>query len=432
MKRVAKMLGEGVIALGRQLPVFRRETGRSLTVWAAVAGFHFATQIVFRRNLNLGEFAALNTLLGLVALLTVPAFALHEAFAHFQPAGPGLERLDAVKRLRGPVMLAGVVAWALVATLLLFPLLALLWMPRFLLGPFTLPAVLIGLGAFVSATIYESQHRLRLWGFLLFGAALVRFLLAWGMTGSMPWAESGLTAIVLAGLLLLTPLVRQTEIRFEWDKAREILRDREFVLYFAATLSVMLGIFLFSSADRIVAQAWFGRPQDNNLGLVRWDLFDGYQTAGLLGRGLLWGTQPLLLIFFAQRAREEHTSSALRGLMLVYGLILMVGAIVLGRSAQPLSQLFGGGDADATAHYIPSFALAMVPMGLLQGVGIFALASRRYPECFTLGGASLFYTLLLWFFGRPQLILSYIFGAGVAALMLVLFVGVVRWGRRQP
>ena len=65
-------------------------------------------------------------------------------------------------------------------------------------------------------------------------------------------------------------------------------------------------------------------------------------------------------------------------------------------------------------------------------LGVFALASRRYPECHTLGGASLGYVALLYAVGRPQLMLSYAFGGAWVALLLVLMVGLVRWGRRQP
>ena len=43
----------------------------------------------------------------------------------------------------------------------------------------------------------------------------------------------------------------------------------------------------------------------------------------------------------------------------------------------------------------------MVPLGLLQALGIFALASRRYPECFVLGACSIGYALILFFFGTP-------------------------------
>ena len=71
----------------------------------------------------------------------------------------------------------------------------------------------------------------------------------------------------------------------EW----RIILDRDFLTYLSLVFSVTLGLFLFSSADRITAQSWFGRADDNNLGYINWTVFDGYQTAGLLGRALLWG-----------------------------------------------------------------------------------------------------------------------------------------------
>ena len=74
-----------------------------------------------------------------------------------------------------------------------------------------------------------------------------------------PVAELGLVAFLLAGLITVVPLFLQ-------DKAEPVLRlkalqaakDRDFLLVLGATFSVILALFLFSSADRIVAQSWFG------------------------------------------------------------------------------------------------------------------------------------------------------------------------------
>jgi hypothetical protein len=88
---------------------------------------------------------------------------------------------------------------------------------------------------------------------------------------------------------------------------------------------------------------------------------------------------------------------------------------------------------ELTSHFVPSLAATMIPLGLLQALGIFSLASRRYPECFVLGGCGVGYTLLLYLAGRqPQLMPAYMFGGGLVCLMVLLFVGVVRWGRKQP
>jgi len=75
----------------------------------------------------------------------------------------------------------------------------------------------------------------------------------------------------------------------------------------------------------------------------------------------------------------------------------------------------------------------MIPLGLLQGIGMFSLASRRYPECFVFGVCSIGYAVVLYLAGRnPQIMPAYMFGGSLVSLMAVLFVGVVRWGRKQP
>lgn len=110
---------------------------------------------------------------------------------------------------------------------------------------------------------------------------------------------------------------------------------------------------------------------------------------------------------------------------------MLAGALVLGCLTQEWSRsrLL----PVVVENYGPTFAAIMVPLGLLQGLGIFSLASRRYPECFVIGGCGAAYTLVLVFFGRrPDLMLAYMFGGGLVSLMAVLFVGVARWGRKQP
>jgi hypothetical protein len=141
----------------------------------------------------------------------------------------------------------------------------------------------------------------------------------------------------------------------------------------------------------------------------------------------------LLWILFAERSRVDRTRAASLTFFWIYLGALLLGAILVGCLAQPLSRLFCGSNFQSTAFFVPSFAAVMVPLGLLQGLGIFSLASRRYPECFVLGGCGVGYTLLLDFAGRqPQLMPAYMFGGGLVSLMVVLFVGVVRWGRKQP
>jgi hypothetical protein len=420
--------------------VYQMETGQPPIVWALVALLNFIAQIVFRRELAPGEFGTLNTALGVIGLMTMPLLAVNQAFTHHLARHPATgaagqnARIDSLRAAALTVTETFAWIWGCLCLLLVFLLLSPVDLPRFSLQLFTLMNVLIALGGLVGWAVCRGGDQLRLWAWLLAAAALARVLAGAGLAWQEPWAESGLAAFFLAGIITLAPALRSGETSAAMRlKAFRAVWDRDFLLCVGATFSVLLALFLFSSADRIVAQSWFGVATDNNMGLVNWPLFDAYQTAGLLGRALLWGTQPLLWILFAQRFRLDRTTPASLNFFWIHAGALLLGAILLGCLAQPLSQLFCGANFQSTALFVPSLAAAMVPLGLLQALGIFSLASRRYPECFVLGGCAVGYTLLLYLAGRqPQLMPAYMFGGGVVSLMAVLFVGVVRWGRKQP
>ncbi len=88
----------------------------------------------------------------------------------------------------------------------------------------------------------------------------------------------------------------------------------------------------FSSPARTGSwrKAGLASPRNNNMGLVNWSQFDAYQTAGLLGRGILWGTQPLLWIFFAQALTLERTTAVSLTFFWIYLGALFASAILLG------------------------------------------------------------------------------------------------------
>ena len=421
----------------RAFDTYRQQTGQSLALWAAVALFNLIAQIVLRRELNPGEFGTLNTALGIITLMTVPLLTVHFAFSAYTtrlfPPGENA-RIEALRSAALLVTETFAWIWGVLCFLLIFLLLTLLSLPRFSLQLFTLMNVLVSIGSVLSLAVCHGSKRFHLWAGLLVTFAFLRALLS-GMLGWMePWAESGLAAFLLAGFITAMPAlaVREGTPGARWNACRAAW-DRDFLLYGGAAFSIFLGIFLFTSADRIVAQSCFGTARNNNMGLVDWHTFDAYQTAGLLGRALVWGTQPLLWILFAQRTVLNRTTKASLAFFWIYLGALIVGAIFLGGLARPISWLFCGSDFQTTSVFIPSFAAVMVLLGLLQGVGIFALSSRRYPECFVFGACGVGYAILLFFTGlQPQVMPAYMFGGGLVSLMIVLFIGVVRWGRKQP
>jgi hypothetical protein len=419
----------------RALLFFREQTGQSFAAWAVVAALSFIAQIIFRRNFAPGEFGTLNTVLAIVALMTVPLLAVNWAFTWYPAQNhpdDSSERLAALRAASLHATEACGWVWGAISLLLLFAVLWLLDLPRFSLDLFTLLNLLLALAGVVSGAVCQARNRLRLWGGLLVVAAFARVVVGAGLARSEPWAETGLTAFLLGGFITLIPALNQPGIEPGLRlKALRSALDRDFLRYLGATFSVLLAMFFFSSADRLVAQSWFGVATNLNLGVVDWSGFDAYQTAGLLGRALLWGTQPLLLLLLARRSRLDRTTAAALAWFWIYLGALLAGAVLLIVFSAPLSRLFCGADFAATARFVPSFALAMLPLGVLQGLGVFALASRRFPECHVFGGLGVGYALLLYLVGRQaQQMPAYMFGGGLVAITVLLFVGVVRWGRR--
>jgi len=431
--------------LSRAAGCHEKVTGESVSAWIVLAIGNFAVQVIFFREMtsgetSAGEFGLLTAALGIVGFLTVPLIAVRQAFLLYpvRPEATGAEaRLGSLRSSSVTVVETMAWLWGGFCCLLILLPLPSPTLPRFSLQLFALLNVLIALGGVVSRAVCESENRLRFWALLAIGAASARVFLGAGLASFEPWADSGLATFFIAGFVTLIPALRPRDV--DWAGRLTAFRavvDRDFLLFAGATLSVLGGIYLFTNADRIIALGWPGIASHPDVVLrveVRKIDFDQYEAAGLLGRSLLWGTQPLLWILFAQRARLSRTDAASLTFFWIYLGALIGGALVLDLLTRPGSLRALGRPFASLGPDGPTFAAIMVPLGLLQGLGIFSLASRRYPECFALGGCSVVDAFVLLFFGRrPELMLPYMFGGGLVSLMVVLFVGVVRWGRRQP
>jgi hypothetical protein len=412
--------------------------GQSALAWALVALLNLATQAIFFFEMvgpshAPGEFGVFNAALGIVGLLTIPALAVPLALRLFFARAQS----TSLDRLRdSAVILTENFAWVwgafcVVVMVLPLPLPAL---PRFAVELFTLMNVLLVLGAVLSAAVCSEARQMARWALLLLIACLVRLVLGGWIMAYQPCAEAALAAYVVAGFVTLAPALRPRAVTLAARLgACMAALDRGFLRFGAATLSVMLGIYLFTNADRIASLSWWSTEVGGTT--LRSDelrpYFDLYQGVGLLARALLWGTQPLLWLLYADRSKLNKTTFASLRFFWLYLAALVLGVLALGFLAHrggPLETLL-----PSVGFIGPTFAAAMLPLGLIQGLGIFALASRRYVECFLIGGCGIAYALILVFLGdRPQNMLPYMFGASMVLLMLILFVGIVRYARKTP
>jgi hypothetical protein len=408
---------------------------------ATLALLTLLAQVVLRRELAPGEFGTLNALLGVLLVVLVP-FAALSAILRRELAGAKHATWH------GPLLNRAALAWGLACAVLLFVALPVLQLPRSSLQFFTLPAVAAGLLAICGRPATPAR-----WCLIIgIAAAALRLVVSAWAAADWPTAESGLGAFLLAALVAGLPALRDQPEPGPLRGAWKILRPA--LVPTLAALGIALALALFTNADRIAAQLNLGTIDPNHVtgtdssaepfAFVDYRLFDDYEAAGLVARGLLWSLLPLLGLFYAQRVRLTSTTRAsLRwfwiylGALLLGALFLVVGAPVANALFNPY--FFQHADAPRDVMIgnltalLPAFAGAFVLLGLVQAVAVFALASKRHVECFVLAACSVAYTAVLFETGHHALLMTAIMAGGaLMSLALVLLVGVVRYARSHP
>jgi hypothetical protein len=366
------------------------------------------TQVVLRRELAPGEYGVLTALLGLTSCLIAPLAAIRLVLRRAVP-----------RVVVGPVLNRIAPAWGIVCVVILFGALPPLHLPRLSLHFYVLLAVGAGLFAICGRPATAAR-----WAALLGLSALVLRMMVSAWCGTQwPVAETGLGATILACALAGLPALRDQPIPPSplavWRKIRPGLVPA------LATVGSVCALALFFNADRIAAQPAF---TTRDAQFIDYERFDEYQAAGMLARYVLCGLLLLLLPFYQQRgALRKTTYASLRWFWIYLG-ALLVASIALAFSGG-LERLLFGGLPDV---FMPGFSGAVFMLGLVQGIGVFALASRRHVECFLLAACSIGYTAFLFITNNPQLHTTCMAGGALVTLALVLLVGVVRYARSHP
>ncbi len=382
-----------------------------------------ASVIILRRGLAPGEFGTASAMLGMAAVAVAPlsAFALassHGILSKEEEAGwqlqiPGVMRLAAV-------------GWGGLLVVFLFALAPFLSLPRFSLQMGMVLAAEAFLAARLSLTLNRTANRNGLFAGLLVAGGLGQLVTCLLSVRFWPWAEGAVGSVLVAAAITGWPSLR----RYPLPSTREGLAwVGQLRIPLAATASALLAVMLFANAHRIAAQPNLGVPGPDSLGYVDRDRFDDFQVAGLLARGVLFAPLPLLFLFRTHRGGLPNTTRAsLRWFWIYLG--ALVGGVVLLVVAAPLANVIFGGNP---ATFLPTFAAPVVLLGVLQGIAFYAIAARRWSECFVLGGLSLAYTGFLFYGGsQPVLMTTCMFGGALISLTVILLFGVVRYARTHP
>lgn len=389
---------------------------------AALGNYLF--QALMKRHLPWSEFGYLNATLSLILFAGVPLTAASQALTHHLAKIRVTGDEDKINRFQAASLkLLRHLTWILFAAclLLIYPLSEFLHFPRQSLIWVGLLWVPVNLWNALGGAWCGGLSRFRLLSALLILTAIVRLTVGAAAVSFYPWAEAGIFANILSGLVIAAVAVfsphhgTDTELQSTW-------LNRDLFDYGAAALAVAFSSFVFLQGDQMVAQRHF--PADE---------LGRFIGAGLLGRTIVWASLPVLTVYFTRRSGQEQTLSSSTRLLVIYLLMIGAGAISIILLRHLLLTLFLGAQDPGLAAMTARFALTMVPIGILQAMGYHYLAARRISECLVFGACGLFYLMALAAFGRtPALMLNWMSGAACASIVLLGFLSLILRIRKQP
>ena len=392
----------------------------------ALVNFAFQGLIGRRFADHQGEFGLANNASNFINFLAVPLLiattAVTHYIAHFRASGDQA-------RLRG--LLLGcrkLLFWCTIggsalAIVLVVPLSRFFNFDRYSVVLIALICVLIGLWQSFATALCQGLawfKRLAIIGFL---GALLRVAFTWYASLEHPVAEVAVASMGVAFLTSFLILIWWKEI-FQHGEAISPL-DRDFVLYLVAGAACVAGNYFFLQGDQLVTQRYFN-PVDR----------DHYSLANRLATALPIAVGPLLIVLFTSRS-GERTGDALSAQLKLLGLYaagMLVGAAGLLVLRDFCLKLIRGSASPEAAAMMAPMALTMVFGGLLQALGMWALASRWRRVSVVYGALGGVYWLLLLCLGvtpsRLLTVMPVASGLAFAIMFIVWFAEMKR--QRSP
>jgi O-antigen/teichoic acid export membrane protein len=384
---------------------------------------NYAFQMLIGRRLQAeGEFGLANGTFAFISLLGLPLLIATTAVTHYIAH---FRATDDQARLRG--LLLGcrkflfrlTIVGSLLAMAMVKPLSLFFNFSRSNLILVALCCVLAGLWGSFAAALCQGMAWFKRLAFIGLAGVGLRLAFTWFATVQHPVAEAAVLATgvaVLANLVLLywrKELFRHGESVSPWD--------REFVQYLIVSAACVGGGFCFLSGDMLVAKRYFEKVD-----------MDHYAAANKLAAALPMVVGPLLIVLFTSRSGERSGNIVREQLKLLglYAAGLLIGAAGLLVFRNLCVKLIFGKESPEAADMIWRLATTMVFGGLLQALGMWALASRWLKVALFYGALGLCYWLtLLWFGKTPKGLLGLmpvLAGAAFAVLLATWMVSMRR------
>jgi O-antigen/teichoic acid export membrane protein len=367
------------------------QSGLILTAVSLISAIiHYVFQALMGQMLPRDEYGYMNSTLGLVLFASVPLSAASQTIAHY------LARLQAEgDRLKLESFRQQSLTWLWRVTWILIAIALLLWepareflnFPRNSLSIVALICLPAQLWSVVAGAWCAGMGRFRTLGLLTLGGAVTRLIGGLVLAWLACRAEAGILATFIGALTMGSILLFIK--RDPSDKESRLPLPSCFFSFLFASIAVGMGNFLFLQADQIIAQRYFTGIDLGN-----------YSAAGVLGRAVVLGSLPFLTVYFTQRSEILSTNRQSWNLKVLYFGCLSCGVLVVLFGSDLLCRILLGEVVPQTTVWMDQFALNMLMIGILNAIGFFLLATRRFTKCFLYGLSGIIYAGLLLRSGR--------------------------------
>jgi O-antigen/teichoic acid export membrane protein len=368
-------------------------------------------------NLSDADYAALDALLSVFMIISIPASAIQTATAKYvsdlSAAGRDAEVKDLFRRSLwriGAVCIIGLAAF--------------LASSRFIADYLRIariePVALLGVALFISLVfpapvgVLQGLQEFGKLGWINITGAAVRLgagvslvLLGFGVNGAVGASLASILVVLAISLFLLRPFLR---------RSGKMRADSSGVyLYFAPVILFLACQSLLSFVDGIVVKRYFD-PEQAAV----------YFRAAIVGKAFLYLPTALAVVLFPKASQLyalQESSFRLLGQAILYSLIMAVaGVAVCFLFAGPLAVIVGGGHTPEVAGLIRYFGLAVIPVALLQLLISHAMAVHRTSALYPLAAGTLAFIGVLFAFHeslRQVLVGMGVAGCGLCVLCIV-------------
>jgi O-antigen/teichoic acid export membrane protein len=373
---------------------FFRQAGWMMMASTASGLIMYLVHPIVSRIMPESEYGVFTTLLQVVTMMTIPAGGLQPVIAQQQSrAITDHQQRVVASEFRG-VMQAMFYIWLVIALVT-----ALFWKQAVaalkIQNPVALAiTLLIGLGSLwmplVQGLLQGRQNFLWLgWLYISngvgrLGAICIIVLIFHGWAaGAMGGVLTGMAALVVVGLWQVRDVWSIKGTRVEWaDWLSRVI---------PLTLAVGAGNFMLS-ADMIFTQRYFPAHETGY-----------YAAAGMIGRALVFLTQPLVMVMFPKLARATATGEKSHALELTLGTtVFFCGCAAVGATILPWLPLrvMYPPNYHVAAPLVPWFAWSFLPLTLAQVMINSLMARARFSAVPWLVLVAIAYGFALSFVGR--------------------------------